>query len=209
LPNARLLETSTTWPEYNEFPGDKNSWKNYPLIGTHYGEASEVWYNDKSLLPWETNNNGFDSYMIRRAPGSKEIVHSASTLLTHRKGTSNKTVIVIFKEPIFLHSVSWVSRTVPANTGEQFEREATTGVKLYEKDVTFRNNNYVTLYNNNTHCISSYIMNDSLPKRDGTGVSSGAGRGVSNIFHTNILNYATFGPTTPLEAGEEYNIYPE
>lgn len=209
MPKAKLLDTSYNYPEHNEFSGDRNNWRTYPLIGTHYADAARGWYRDDGLIPGEMKGIGLEDYMIRSYPGSNEIIHSATTLLGHRNGTSNKTVIVIFNEPVFLHSISWVSRTVPKNTGDTFEKEATSGIKLTDKDVTYRNNSYVTLYNNHTHCISSYIMNDSLPKRNGGGVSSGAGTSVNNIFHTNILNYATFGPTTPLEVGSDYIIYPE
>ncbi len=204
IPLARLVDPSRSFPKGREFLTDDNSLAagTYPLIGAPHFSHEQGWWKKAG---------GQDNYLLPESGNSQWA--STTALTSGRVGTASKTIIIVLRKPVLLCSLNYISRTVPRVGNDEYEKIATTGFNLTDKDVTFRNCNYVTLYNNNTQCISSCTINDSFV--DSTGGSGTVSMSIAGPvasspggFATNLLSVATFGPTTMLETAGGYIVTP-
>lgn len=187
-----LLNSSLKWPEYRDFDsGRKTFYSNYPVIGYRNDSDIKGWYDDSD---YNKAFKGGDNFRLRY--GNDNYYYTPKLSVGSVNGeNAAKAIVIIFKEPINPHSVRYVGRTFHHTN----DKPMRTSKDISDRDVLFRNNSYVTAYNQFSHCIAKGVLNDSI-LRDGKGVASMKrdAKDTMTSLTTNTMSLLTFGPSTPL-----------
>lgn len=195
VPIPIIADINRNYLSYRNFNiNDPNFYKNVPFLGYLEPNQASNWTRDS-----EQNGGVSGNLNETIVDGPGRYYHSTGSFNVENSQNINispNTTIIVLREPVYLHSIKWVSRT------------------FTDKNPHFKNNMNISLYNSFSHCISTAVSSDAIVTLENNGSLTGNASMKSHkgdtttALCTNVLAYTTFSPATPSSQVAGMNVLP-